>query len=69
MLSINSSTWRQQLIDERDALAAKIDALKKYMSGGAFWSLPAAERALIQEQRDAMGTYVSILTQRLTLGS
>jgi len=59
----------QRVLDERDELARKCDALLVFLSGKIFLSLPKDKRDLLNEQYAVMREYLDILGKRLSLES
>lgn len=59
----------QRVLDERDELARKCDALLAFLGGEIFLSLPKDKRDLLNEQYAIMREYLDILGKRLSLES
>lgn len=59
----------QRVLDERDDLARKCDALLVFLGGEIFLSLPRDKRDLLNEQYAVMRDYLDILGKRLSLES
>ena len=57
--------WKHQAAQERDELVAKIGALGAYIASESFWALSLEDQALLQQQRNAMETYLNILKRRI----
>lgn len=57
----------QRVIDERDALGTKLNALVAFIVGAAqFIKLPPGDQALLRKQRNAMIAYYNILEHRIS---
>lgn len=57
--------WQQRVIEERDALAAKIAALAAFTASRQFAALGEMERNLLHNQLNIMNSYHSILLCRM----
>lgn len=59
----------QRVLDEREELAKKCDALLVFLGGELFLSLPKVKKDLMHEQYAVMRDYLAILGKRLALES
>ncbi|AJI87064.1 hypothetical protein CH54_3784 [Yersinia rochesterensis] len=57
----------KRVLDERDELAKKCDALLVFLGGEFFLSLPKEKKELMHEQYAVMRDYLTILGKRLAL--
>lgn len=57
----------KRVLDERDELAKKCDALLIFLGGELFLSLPKEKKELMNEQYAVMRDYLTILGKRLAL--
>jgi GTP cyclohydrolase III len=57
----------KRVLDERDDLARKCDALLIFLGGDIFLSLPKEKKDLMHEQYAVMRDYLTILGKRLAL--
>lgn len=57
----------KRVLDERDELAKKCDALLIFLGGELFISLPKEKKELMHEQYALMRDYLTILGKRLEL--
>ncbi|MCB5324498.1 MULTISPECIES: crAss001_48 related protein [Yersinia] len=57
----------KRVLDERDELAKKCDALLVFLGGEFFLSLPKEKKELMHEQYAVMRDYLAILGKRLAL--
>lgn len=57
----------KRVVDERDELAKKCDALLIFFGGDLFNSLPKEKKNLMHEQYAVMRDYLDILSKRLAL--
>lgn len=56
---------RQQVVQERSELAAKLDQLKAFIDTAPFRELHGAHQGLLDAQAEAMQLYLRILDERL----
>lgn len=59
----SEADWQQRVIEERNELEAKVNRLTIFLKGPS--ELATEDRALLVAQSIAMGTYLSILGQRI----
>ena len=57
----------QRVIEERAALAAKLDGLEAFLATVAYQRLGKRQADLLKLQADAMTVYLGVLDQRLAL--
>ncbi|QDI17463.1 hypothetical protein FBF86_05500 [Serratia marcescens] len=57
----------KRVLNERQELAKKCDALLVFLGGDFFLSLPKAKKDLMHEQYAVMRDYLTILDRRLAL--
>ncbi len=56
--------YQKRVLDERDALRTKYEALSNFFGSVAFNKLPAEETERLGRQHNAMGSYLSVLIER-----
>lgn len=56
-----------RVVQEREALQLKVQALSSFLETDTFKSLDLKNRTLLRRQLVAMETYLSILDERITL--
>lgn len=57
--------WQQRVVDEKDQLSVRIDALSDFMDMDKFESLPFEEQNDLRLQREIMNEYYDILRRRI----
>jgi len=57
--------WQQRVIEEKDALQIKFDALTEFLRGEAFKGVADKEQHLLKQQHRAMSEYLYILYERI----
>lgn len=57
----------KRVLDEREELARKCDALLRFLSSDLFASLPKTKKYLMHDQYAVMRDYLTILDKRLAL--
>jgi hypothetical protein len=57
--------FQERVVAEKADLDKKLEALRKFQTSEAFWELPLSERRRLGEQAVAMGTYSTILEERI----
>jgi hypothetical protein len=65
MVEVNSPTWRDMVVDERDELQFRRGRLWAFINGPHFSSVGLVDQGLLRIQYGAMGVYEDILTQRI----
>ena len=57
--------YQQRVVEEREALAEKLQKLTAFIVSGKFSELDAAERTRLLWQQSAMNSYRAALAQRI----
>ena len=62
---VETENWRARLVNEEKEMSDKLNKLGEFIHSRAFRDVMPAEQALLQEQDDAMRSYVHILRKRI----
>jgi hypothetical protein len=57
--------YQQRVIEEREQLSVKYNALDTFVNGQVFLNLPGDEQDRLLRQRKIMGEYLEILDERI----
>jgi len=64
-VSADLNDWQARVVAERDELFKKYTKLDEFLHTKASDSVGAEQRALLNEQRAAMGVYLGVLNRRI----
>lgn len=57
--------YQQKVVNEQDALIARIEKLKAFIANPVFKAQPVVERELLTRQYNVMNQYSAILQERI----